>query len=204
VPGPAADPGFPLAPLLVFAFSASATPGPNNIMMLSAAAAHGLRRTLPQLAGVAIGFGLMVALVACGLGLPLAQSRTLQRAIQLVGAAWMAWLAWKIATAPVTGDLRAAPPLSFLGACAFQWVNPKGWLMAVAATATFLPPGGNALVFGPLIGLVFTLVSLPCVGGWALIGVSGARLLRHPARLRAFNILMAALLLATVAAMLLE
>ena len=195
---------FPLLPLLGFAFSASATPGPNNIMMLSAAAAHGLRRSLPQLAGVAIGFGLMVTLVACGLGVPLVQSRMLQRVLQVVGAVWMAWLAWKIASAPVQGQLHARPPLSFLGACAFQWINPKGWIMAVAATATFLPPGSNALVFGPLLGLVFTLVSVPCVGGWALIGVSGARLLRHPGRLRAFNVTMALLLLGTVVAMLLE
>ena len=203
MPGSAVS-AFPLLPVLSFALSASATPGPNNIMMLSAAAAHGLRRTLPQLAGVAIGFGLMVTLVACGLGVPLAQSRTLQRVLQVVGAIWMAWLAWKIATAPVAGDLRPAPPLSFLGACAFQWINPKGWIMAVAATATFLPPGSNALVFGPLLGLVFTLVSVPCVGGWALIGFSGARLLRHPGRLRAFNVTMALLLLATVVGMLLE
>jgi len=204
MPGPSADPSFPLLPLLLFAFSASATPGPNNIMMLTAAAAHGLRRVLPQLVGVAVGFGLMVALVACGLGVPLAQSRMLQRVVQIGGAAWMAWLAWKIASAPVTGELRAAPPLSFLGACAFQWVNPKGWFMAIAATATFLPPGRNALLFGPLIGLVFTLVSIPCVGGWGLIGASGAHLLRHPRRLRAFNVTMALLLLGTVIAMLLE
>ena len=204
MPGSALSSSFPLLPLLGFAFSASATPGPNNIMMLSAAAAHGLRRTLPQLAGVAIGFGLMVALVACGLGVPLAQSRLLQRVVQAAGAVWMAWLAWKIATAPVRGVLRAAPPLSFWGACAFQWINPKGWIMSIAATATFLPPGSNALVFGPLLGLVFTLVSLPCVGGWGLIGASGARLLRHPARLRAFNVTMAILLLATVVVMLTE
>ena len=204
MPGSPADPSFPLLPLLSFAFSASATPGPNNIMMLSAAAAHGFRRTLPQLAGVAIGFGLMVALVACGLGVPLAQSRVLQRALQAIGAIWMAWLAWKIATAPVQGERHSAQPLSFLGACAFQWINPKGWIMAVAATATFLPHGGNALEFGPLIGLIFTLVSLPCVGGWGLIGASGGRLLHHPIRLRCFNVTMAVLLLATTVSMLAE
>ncbi len=204
MPGPAADPSFPLVPLLTFAFSASATPGPNNIMMLTAAAAHGMRRTLPQLAGVAIGFGLMVALIACGLGLPLVQRPMLQRVVQVAGAVWMAWLAWKIATAPVAGELRAAPPLSFLRACALQWINPKAWIMAIAATATFLPPGGNALVYGPLIGLVFTLVSVPCVGGWGLIGASGKRLLNHPARLRAFNVTMAILLIGTVLVMLAE
>ena len=204
MPGLVANPDFPLLPLLVFAFSASATPGPNNIMMLTASAAHGIRRALPQLAGVAVGFGVMVALVACGLGLPLSQSRMMQRVVQVVGAIWMARLAWKIATAPVKGDLRAAPPLSFWGACAFQWVNPKGWFMAITATATFLPPGGNALVFGPLIGLVFTLVSVPCVGIWGLIGASGAHLLRHPVRLRVFNATMAFLLLATVVTMLAE
>ena len=204
MPGPIATPAFPLLPLLVFAFSASATPGPNNIMMLTAAAAHGMRRALPQLAGVAVGFGVMVALVACGLGLPLTQSRMMQRVVQAAGAIWMARLAWKIATAPVKDDLRAAPLLSFWGACAFQWINPKGWFMAIAATATFLPPGGNALVFGPLIGLVFTLVSVPCVGSWGLIGASGAHLLRHPVRLRVFNVTMAVLLLATVVAMLFE
>ena len=204
MPGPIATPAFPLLPLLVFAFSASATPGPNNIMMLTAAAAHGMRRALPQLAGVAVGFGVMVALVACGLGLPLTQSRMMQRVVQAAGAIWMARLAWKIATAPVKDDLRAAPLLSFWGACAFQWINPKGWFMAIAATATFLPPAGNALVFGPLIGLVFTLVSLPCVGSWGLIGASGAHLLRHPVRLRVFNVTMALLLMATVVAMLAE
>ena len=204
MPGPVPAAGFPLLPLLVFAFSASATPGPNNIMMLRAAAAHGLRRSLPQLAGVAVGFGVMVALVASGLGLPLTRSLTAQRVVQVMGAIWMARLAWKIATAPVEGDLRAVPPLGCWAACAFQWVNPKGWFMAVAATATFLPPGGDALVFGPLIGLVFTVVSVPCVGGWGLVGVSGARLLRHPVRLRVFNVAMAVLLLATVAAMLAE
>ena len=202
--GPATDPSFPLLPLLAFAFSASATPGPNNIMMLTAAAAHGMRRTLPQLAGVAIGFGLMVALIASGLGLPLTHSRMLQRVVQIIGALWMARLAWKIATAPVGGDVRAHPPLSFLRACALQWVNPKGWIMALAATATFLPPGANALVFGPLIGLVFTLVSVPCVGSWGLMGASGKRLLNHPARLRMFNVAMAVLLIGTVIVMLVD
>ncbi len=204
MPGPVADASFSLLPLLSFAFSASATPGPNNIMMLSAAATHGLRRTLPQLAGVAIGFGLMVALVACGLGVPLAQSPMLQRLMRIAGAVWLFWLAWRIATAPVIGGPPVARLLSFWSACAFQWINPKGWIMAVAATVTFLPPGGDVLVFGPLLGLVFTLVSVPCVGGWALIGAGGARLLRHPVRLRAFNVAMALLLLGTVAAMLTE
>ena len=204
MPGHAVDPSFPLLPLLSFAFSASATPGPNNIMMLSAAATHGLRRTLPQLAGVAIGFGVMVALVACGLGIPLAQSRLLQRMMQVAGAIWLTWLAWKIATAPVRGELRPARVLSFWSACAFQWINPKGWIMAVATTATFLPPGGNPLIFGPLFGLVFTLVSFPCVGSWGLVGASGGRLLQQPRRLRAFNVTLALLLITTVVAMLLE
>ena len=202
MPGSPTDPSFPLLPLLSFAFSASATPGPNNMMMLGAAAAHGFRRTLPQLAGVTIGFGVMVALVACGLGVPLAHSRMLQRALQAAGAIWITWLAWKIANAPVQGKRPATRMLGFWAACAFQWINPKGWIMAIAATATFLPHGGNVLVFGPLIGLVFTLVSVPCVGGWGLIGATGGRLLHHPMRLRIFNVTMAVLLLATMVLML--
>ena len=204
MPGPATDASFSLLPLLGFAFSASATPGPNNVMMLSAAAGNGLRRTLPQLSGIVIGFGLMVTLVACGLGVPLAHSPLLQRLLQAVGAVWMVWLAWKIATMPVGGDVAVVRPLSFLAACAFQWVNPKAWIMAVTASTTFLPPRGNALIYGPLLGLVFTLVGIPCVGGWGLIGATGARLLRHPALLRAFNVTMALLLVVTVAMMLAE
>ena len=204
MPGPIATTGFPLVPLIVFAFGASATPGPNNIMMLSSAAAHGLRRTLPQLAGISIGFGVMVALVASGLGLPLARQPALQLVVLAAGAAWMVWLAWRIATAPVRGAARPPRPLGFWSACAIQWVNPKAWLMATTATAAFLPQGRDPLVYGPLIGLVFTLVGVPCVGGWGVIGASGAPLLRHPARLRVFNVAMALLLLATVASMLAE
>lgn len=184
--------------LLLFAFVTSVTPGPNNLMLLASGVNFGLRRTVPHLLGVGLGFAVMVALVGLGLGRVLAAWPPVYTAMKVAGVAYLLWLAWKLAGA---GALRAedgsdAPggrPMTFLGAAAFQWVNPKGWVMAVTATATYSVPErftASAL----LVALVFGLVSLPASGSWAVFGVWLRRWLAEPRVVRVFNVTMAVLL----------
>ncbi|WP_291295283.1 LysE family translocator [Elioraea sp.] len=185
--------------LLAFAFASSVTPGPNVIMVAASAANHGVRATLPHMAGISIGFPAMVLLVGLGLAGPFAASPMLHLALKWIGSAWLLWLAWKIARSGAPGDGEAKPPLGFLGAAAFQWVNPKAWMMALAAIPAFSTPGGNVLGETLLIAGAFLAVAPPTLGFWALVGRGAASLLRTPAKLRAFNVTMALLLVASLA-----
>lgn len=183
-----------LPALLAFAFATSVTPGPNVIMVAASAANHGVRATVPHMAGITIGFPVMIVLVGLGLAGPFAASPTLHTALKWIGAAWIVWLAWKIARAGAPGEGVARPPLGFLGAAAFQWVNPKAWLLALAAIPAFTRPGGDLLVETLVIAAAFLAVSPPSVAFWAVVGAGTGRILRSPRQLRTFNVAMAVLL----------
>jgi threonine/homoserine/homoserine lactone efflux protein len=185
-----------LAALAAFALVSSITPGPNNLMLMASGTNFGLVRSLPHLLGVSIGFTLMLVVVGAGLGAALGAWPAGMLALKLVSAAYLLYLAWKIATAaaPSTGDGGASSrPLTFVQAAAFQWVNPKAWTMALTAMAVYVPADDRVL--GVLVvSLVFGAVNLPAVGLWTAAGVQLRRLLHRPRALRAFNIAAALLL----------
>ena len=187
-----------LAALALFCFAASITPGPNNAMLLASGANFGLRATLPHLAGVVLGFALLILVIGAGLGALFAAYPPLHTGLKIVGGAYLLWLAARIATAKgMAGRESGGRPITFLEAAAFQWVNPKAYAMAVGAVAAYVPRGGGA---GDLLllTLVFGLVNLPCVSAWMVAGVGLRRVLERPAALRAFNLLMAGLLVASL------
>lgn len=190
--------GTTVAALAAYAFVTSITPGPNNLMLLASGTNFGLRRTLPHLLGISLGFGVMVFGVGLGLtGLFLAFP-PLYLAMKVVGAAYLVWLAWRIATAAApTGESKRRRPMSFLGAAAFQWVNPKAWIMAVGAISNYAPAEAGASSLA-VIALVYALVNAPSVAVWAAFGAALRNWLTHPRRLRIFNIAMAILLLASL------
>lgn len=183
-----------LLALTAFAIATSATPGPNTLMVSAAAARSGLVAVLPHMLGITLGFPAMLVAIAAGLGWPFQEFPWLHRALQVVGALWLLHLAWKIAQAPPPDGARAAPPLGFWGAAAFQWVNPKAWMIALAAVPAFTRPELPLLPQALGMAAVFALVALPCLMLWAGVGLGARRLLATPARLRAFNRTMAVLL----------
>ena len=142
-----------LAGFSVFAFVACVTPGPNNVLLTAVGGSRGIRRGLPTLMGVACGFGLMLFLVAIGVGRTVLALDDFSGTIRWVGAAFLLWLAWNIASAPVAnaGASDNAVPkrrdaTGFVGAALFQWVNPKAWLVCVGAMSTYLSPGHGLVV----------------------------------------------------------
>ena len=188
-----------LLAFLLFSIATSGTPGPNNIMVSAAAANHGLRATIPHILGIAVGLAVMLLVFGSGLAGPLAADPRLHRILRWVGVAWMLWLAAKIAFAegPLTGG-RGRPPLSFLGAVLFQWINPKAWLIALATVATYTTAEGSLYRQVALLALLSFLVSIPCVAAWAALGAGASRFLMTPRRLRLFNVAMALLLVASL------
>lgn len=185
------------AALVAYAFVTSATPGPNNLMLLASGVNFGFRRTIPHMLGIGIGHAVMVFLVGLGLVGIFVNWPPARPILQVVSVAYMLYLAWKIATAaPPDGRGTRGRPLTFLQAAAFQWVNPKAWVMALGSVTLFAP--GQELSTVLFVALVFGLVNLPSVSVWAVMGVGLARLLQVPAHLRCFNIAMALLLVASL------
>src|SRR3569832_373328 len=143
------------AGFLVFAAVASITPGPNNLMMMASGATFGLKRTVPHMAGVVLGFGAMTLAVGLGLAELLKASPILFAVLRWAAAAYILYIAWRMVTAKGAGvAMTDEHPMSFLGAVAFQWVNPKAWVMAVAAVGTYAERG-RFLVDVVVIALVF-------------------------------------------------
>jgi len=191
-----------LLALILFAFASSITPGPNNIMLLASGANFGLRRTLPHMLGISIGHAVMVSLVGLGLLGLFEALPWLRNALMVVCAAYLLFLAWKIANAAPPRDAPSdARPLTFLQAAAFQWVNPKAWYMAIYAQTNFAPETGimGAAWAGAIaVAAVFAMTNLPSVTVWAAAGTQLRRWLAAPGRLRAFNVTMALLLVASL------
>ncbi len=166
---------------------------------MASGANFGLRRTLPHMLGVGIGFVMMVALVGIGLIGLFDRFPVLYRVMTVVSVVCLLWLAWKIATAmprlPDAEEPRGRP-VTFLQAAAFQWVNPKAWPMAL--TALTLHTANHTVAGVAVVALVFGAINLPSVGCWTLLGQQMGRFLTSPGRLRGFNITMALLLIATL------
>lgn len=182
-----------LLALAGFAFVTSATPGPNNMMLMASGANFGMRRTIPHMLGVSLGFGLMVVVLGLGVDRLIAQSEILAQGLKWLSLVYMAWLAWKIATAlppELADDDRTKEPLTFLQGAAFQWVNPKAWAMALGALSAFAAGLGGAVV----VAAVFAAVNLPAVSAWVALGLGMRRVLSTSRRFRIFNLLMAVLL----------
>ncbi len=178
---------------------AAVTPGPSNIMVTAAGANAGMLRGLPCLFGVATGMGLMMFLVPLGLGSLVLGHPLVLKALNWGGAAFLLWLAWKIATSTGLESSSEHRPIGYLKAAAFQWVNPKSWLVSASAAGTFLSAGaGSPVAQSVYLGGLFFLAALPSCFVWLAFGATIQRVLRSPRRLRVFNIAMGALLAASI------
>lgn len=189
----------------LFALVTSITPGPNNTMLLASGVNFGFNRTIPHMLGITCGFFVLVVAVGFGLGAVFQTYPLLYSGLRYVGAAYLLYLAWKIAhSGPVSESEKGeSKPISYLGAAAFQWVNPKAWIMAIGAISTYTPMQGyfsNVIV----IAAVFALINLPSVSVWAGCGTLLRNVLKDRRWLRLFNWGMALLLVASLYPLLLE
>jgi threonine/homoserine/homoserine lactone efflux protein len=183
-------------PLLGFVVVSTVTPGPNNLMVLTSGANFGLARTVPHIAGIAVGFPVMIVASGLGLGFVFERWPVTHDVLQYVAFAYLLWLAWKIALAgsPEASGEGGARPMTFLEAAAFQWVNPKAWAIVFGAMALYTTVGGNKVLEIGLIAVLFGMICLPNGVVWAVFGRAIAGFLADDAQRRWFNIAMAVLL----------
>lgn len=189
-----------LGPAALYMITMTITPGPNNVMLTASGANYGFLRTLPHIFGILGGCFLLFAGIALGLGLLFERYPAIQLSLRVLGSAYLLYLAWRIATAPPP-DLRArgeGKPLSFWQAAAFQFANPKAWVMGLALMAGFLPESGDTLTNALLLAGFAELVALPCIALWAGFGMAIGQWLDTPRAWQIFNWIMGALTAACV------
>jgi threonine/homoserine/homoserine lactone efflux protein len=185
--------------VLAFAFVAAITPGPSNVILTTTGANVGIWRGIPCLLGVAGGMGLMILLVALGMGSLVVGNPALLGALNWAGAAFLLWLSWKIATARPGAAQAPRRPIGFVEAALFQWINPKSWIVSASAAGTYLQPGsGTAVSQSLLLGGLFLAAALPSCFAWLAFGAALQRVLSSTRRLRIFNVTMGVLLAASV------
>jgi threonine/homoserine/homoserine lactone efflux protein len=188
-----------LIAFIVFAAVMYFTPGPNNVMLLSSGLTYGFRRTLPHIAGITFGMAFMIAAVGLGLGTIFIAYPVLQTILKYAGAAYLIYLAIAIAMsgmAPSAQD-NARGPMTFWGAAVFQWVNVKGWVMVIGTITAYAAIAGFPWNIMIQTAITFVIGAFATVA-WALFGSALRPLLRSPATVRAFNFVMAVLLLASL------
>ena len=184
-------------PYATYSFVMSITPGPNNVMLTASGANFGFRRTVPHLLGISTGCAVQLIAVYAGLGALFTRWPVLQTVLQWAGAAYLLWLGWKLVRSGEVAEGHTPQPISFLQAAAFQFVNPKAWVMSLSAVALFLPGGMSTLAASTYLISMMVIINMPCIAVWALFGTALRGLLkRRPARL-AFNVSMAVALAAT-------
>ena len=188
---------------LAFAVVAAGTPGPSNVLLVATAANVGVRRGLPALFGVVLGMGVLMFAVTFGLGSAVVATPIVSRGLSWAGAAFLLWLAFRIAVAGEDETASSKTAVGFVEAAAFQWVNPKSWLACASAAGTYLDPGsGRVPAQAMALAALFMLAALPCCFAWLAFGATMQRWLRTGRARRAFNIAMALLLAASVVAIL--
>jgi len=188
-----------LLPFALFAFVASITPGPTNILVLSHSSRFGLATTVPIILGACAAAALLVLLVGTGLGDLLARHATVQTALSWAGIAWLSWMAWQIFSAPaqaIDPDRPVeGPRLGLAGAAGLQLVNPKTWMMALAVVSVFAGAEADRTVRVLWLSLAFFAISIPCMTVWAYLGLGAARFCRSAVAMERFNRIMAVMLL---------
>lgn len=182
-----------LTPLMIFVFLGLFSPGPNVILLTASGVRFGFRPTLPHVAGVAIGVGVTSGLMGFGLGAVLQTWPALELALQIIAASWIFFMAYRLWTTSGAGRVDGPDrPFTFLEAVLFQWVNPKVWAVAAAATAyaTATTPLGTA----QQLALAFSGINLGVCLFWTCAGSLLSYLLSTPTAYRIFMRGMALLL----------
>lgn len=189
-----------LIPFTLFAFVASITPGPTNVLILSQSARHGFNASIGLIVGAGVTAAAIVWITGISLGTTLTEYPMLQTGMTWAGIALLTWVSWQIyrespSEIPDGSQASTGTRIGLMGGAGLQFINPKAWMMAIAVISVFLPDSPDRNYYVGVYSLTFLAVSLPCMVLWALLGCGAARIISTPQQMKIFNTLMALLLL---------
>ncbi len=194
-----------LISIATFALTATITPGPNNVLLLSSGLTFGYKRTLPHVFGVFLGFGLMVLLVGLGIGIIFEKFPIVLKILKVIGILYLFWMAYKIGSSKGHMKIKEKhKPFTFIQAALFQWVNPKGWIMSMTAMSIFVTSKENSISQVVIIAFLFLLSGAISCNVWAMGGVALKRFIKEESHVRKFNLIMAILLVVSILPVIIE
>ena len=189
-------------PLVLFVVVSTITPGGATTLATASGAHFGYRRSMPLMAGIAVGLASMAASAAAGLASILLALPSLQLAMKTVGSLYLAWLAWKIGrSGSPYFQAKPAKPTTFLGGVWLLWQNPKGWAMTLGAAASFAALAGGPFQLSVLLGCAFGVAAILSLSLWCVAGLLLGRLLKTDTQWRTLNAMLALLLMISIAPM---
>ena len=193
--------------MMLFALIGAISPGPVNIIATGTAASFGFKRTLPHVIGATLAYTLIVFLAGIGLSQLLFAFPSLSQVLQVCGSAFLLYMAYKIASAPVQSmedDSQKKSPPSLLQGALSQWLNPKAWLVSMSGVAVFVNVNNPYYLYLLAFCLVSFFMCFIGIGSWALMGDVIRRFLSNAKQQVLFNRLMAILLVVLVALMMIS
>jgi len=181
-----------LIPFLLFAFVASITPGPTNILVLTNSQHFGVKNTVPAILSGCFAASLIVLISGAGAGEALRQYPLIRQVMSWVGVLWLSWMSWQLFSAPAA-NLSAKDPHRFTprAAALLQIVNPKTWMLALAVVSLFAPASTHPVKDIALMAFCFLVISIACLLCWAWLGKAVNRVFRTTVAMVRFQRLMA-------------
>ena len=189
---------YPLLSMFLFSLTMSISPGPVNLVIISSGVHHGVRSTQPFVSGATLGFTTLLICVGAAFQMTITANANpiFMQFLTLAGSAYIAYLGYRIATAPTRISIERQKAPSFGQGWFMQWINPKAWIACISGVTLFSAADG-----GMALAVFVTIYFLTCYASlfsWSLLGERLANALDNPRRLRGFNLVTGGLLIASV------
>ena len=185
-------------PLVLFGIATAFTPGPNNIMSSYSGFNFGFKKTVPLMLGVIFGWTTMLTLMASGLIIIFQKYIFLQSIIKILGTIFLIYLAYKIAFSSTNVSEKIKKPVNFFDTFLFQFINPKGVMVAMIAVSTFIDVQNNYFRDALIVIITYFFMAIFSVSSWCLLGKYLRKFATSKNFIKKFNYTMSFLLIVCV------
>jgi len=176
-----------LLSLMLFCFVTSCTPGPNNILASYSSFNFGIKKTLPHMLGVALGYTSMITILDVGLIFPFKKYPIIQDVLKVLGSIFLIYLAYKISFQNQVKEKKIKNPVTFYDTFIFQFVNPKGVFAAITSISLFVELGSNYLFHSLVVIMVSFFCAITSITSWCLLGKFLRRFSENKKFIQVFN-----------------
>ena len=187
-----------LISLILFGIAASFSPGPNNIMTSYTAFNFGIKKTIPTMLGVIIGWTILVILLQIGSVIIFQKLEITQKVIRFFGSIYLLYMAYKISFSSLKSEKFSPKPVTFLNTFFFQFVNPKSIIIALAAISMFINPKEDFIKDSIILTFIFFLMAIGSQAAWCLMGKYLRKFATSDRFIKNFNYTMSFLLIVCV------